>query len=112
MCMSQATPLAFVMLAVTAQAEPSHLPVQTVNQLKIAYLDCDRRASAALFDFGDAADCSMVHEQLKQRGFGGDWNRMFAWWNSERVAAEKARRRDADLSPHGAASLEAQVHRR
>lgn len=94
----QAIPLAFVMIAVAAQAEPGHLTVQTIDQLKTIYLDCDRRASVAMLDFGDAANCSMTHEELKQRGFGGDWNRMLAWWKSERVAAERARRREADVS--------------
>jgi len=97
-----AMPLAFVVLAVAAQAERSQPTVQTIDQLKIAYLDCDRRASVAMLDFGDAANCSMVHEELKQRGFGGDWSRMFAWWKSAGVAAESARRREADVAPRAA----------
>jgi hypothetical protein len=94
----QAIPLAFVMIAVVTQAEPGHVTVQTIDQLKSTYIDCDRRASVAMLDFGDAANCSMAHEELKQRGFGGDWNRMLAWWQSEQVATERARRREADVS--------------
>lgn len=92
----QAIPLAFALLAVAAHAEPGPLTGQTIDQLKATYLDCDRRASIAMLDFGDAASCSLVHEELRQRGFGGDWNRMLAWWKSQRAAAEKERRRAAD----------------
>ena len=93
----QAIPLAFVMIAVAAQAEPGHLTVQTIDQLKTTYLDCDRRASVEMLDFADAADCSRAHEELKRRGFGGDWNRMLAWWKSQRIAAEKERRREVGV---------------
>lgn len=93
---SQAIPLAFAMLAIAAQAAPGHLPVQTIDQLKTSYLDCERRASVAMLDIGDAANCSVAHEELMQRGFGGDWNRMLAWWKSQRAAAEKERWRAAD----------------
>ena len=99
-----AMPLAFVVFAVVAQAERSQLKGQTIDQLKIAYLDCDRRASVAMLDFADAANCSMVHEELKQRGFGGDWSRMLAWWKSAGVAAQSAHRREADVAA-GAAPM-------
>jgi hypothetical protein len=46
-----------------------------------------------LLGFGDAAACSRVHEELKQRGFGGDWGRMLAWWKSQSAASEIARQR-------------------
>jgi hypothetical protein len=68
-----------------------HLNAVTIDQLKLAYLECDRRASDALLDFSDAVHCSTIHEVLKQRGFGGDFRRMLAWWKSEKIAAATLR---------------------
>jgi hypothetical protein len=85
--------LAFVVITVAARTEPGPPNAPTVDQLKLAYLDCDRRASVGLLGFGDAAACSRVHEELKQRGFGGDWGRMLAWWKSQSAASEIARQR-------------------
>ena len=95
-----ALPLAFFAFAVAAQPQPERgqANLQTIDQLKIAYLECDRRASASILDFEDATTCSRVHEELKRRGFGNDWTRMLAWWNAEKVASERGRRRETDVS--------------
>lgn len=77
---------------VTVGTEPvgpnrSDLNAATIDQLKLAYLECDWRASDALLDPSDAVYCSTIQEVLKQRGFGGDFDRMLAWWESEKIAA-------------------------
>ena len=73
----------------SAAARPNHthLDATSIAQLKLAYLECDRRSTNRLLDFHDAAQCSMIHEALKERGFGGDFGRMLAWWKAEKVAA-------------------------
>jgi len=93
-----ALPLALAMVtAVAAPPDRSHLAAVTVDELKVAYLECDRRASHALLDVADAAHCSMVFEELKQRAFGGDWNRLLAWWRAQQLA--QAQRGRAPLIP-------------
>ena len=60
------------------------------DQLKSAYLDCDRAASGGLVGSVEAARCSMVHEELKERVFGGDFDRLVAWWRAQRETGRKA----------------------
>ena len=81
--------LAVVSTASTAQPDRSHLAALTVDELKPMYLDCNRRAGQTLLGAGEAADCSMVAEELKQRGFGGDFGRLLAWWQAQRRADAK-----------------------
>jgi hypothetical protein len=81
--------LAVVSTASTAQPDRSHLAALTVDELKHMYLDCNRRAGQTLLGAGEAADCSMVAEELKQRGFGGDFGRLLAWWQAQRRAEAK-----------------------
>ena len=81
--------LAVVSTASTAQPDRSHLAALTVDELKYMYLDCNRRAAQTLLGAGEAADCSMVAEELKQRGFGGDFGRLLAWWQAQRRAEAK-----------------------
>lgn len=88
-----------VLLAVAATAhaasDGSGPAVLTADQLKSAYLDCDRRATTAFLDAGDAANCSLVYEELKQRVFAGDFDRLLAWWQSQRGADLNAKSRIA-----------------
>ena len=58
----------------------------TPDRLKSAYLDCERGAATGFLDAGDAANCSAVYEELKQLVFGGDFDRLLAWWHSQRGA--------------------------
>jgi len=80
--------------AASAATRPSHsqLDTATVDQLKRTYLECEKGATERMLDSGEAALCSMVHEALKERGFGGDFERMLAWWRSERSAVATAPR--------------------
>ena len=76
--------LAVVSTASTAQTDRSHLAAVTVDELKLMYLECDRRAGQTLLGSSEAAHCSMVFEELKQRGFGGDFRHLLAWWQAQR----------------------------
>jgi hypothetical protein len=75
---------------VTAPAATPPFSRATPEQLKSTYLQCERLAQATPLDFGTAAHCSMVYEELKQRVFAGDFDRLLAWWRQESkaVAAE------------------------
>lgn len=73
-----------------AASERSGLAALTAEELKSAYLECDRLATATFLDGGGAAICSEVHEELKQRLFEGDFQRLLEWWQAQRTAARKA----------------------
>jgi hypothetical protein len=77
---------AFVSTASTAQPDRSHLAALTVDELKLMYLECDRHARQTMLDSAEAAHCSMAYEELKQRGFGGDFGRLLAWWQAQQRA--------------------------
>lgn len=81
--------LAVVSGASTAQPDRSHLARLTVDELKLMYLECNRRAGQTLIGAAEAADCSMAAEELKQRGFGGDFGPLLAWWQAQRHADAK-----------------------
>lgn len=91
--------LAVVSTASTAQPDRSYLAARTVDELKLMYLECDRRAGQTLLGAAEAAHCSMAAEELKQRGFGGDFGRLVAWWQAQRRA-------DAKPSAQGALRIE------
>jgi hypothetical protein len=79
--------LAVAGLAAQAQPDRSDLHPVPVDQLKNMYLQCERQASSSALDAGDAADCSMVSEELLARAFDGDFSRLLQWWRTERAAA-------------------------
>jgi len=89
----------------TATAAPGHaapersgLAALTAEELKSAYLDCERLAAATFLDAGGAAICSMVHEELKQRLFEGDFQRLLDWWQAHRIAPRTA---EGEIVPTG-----------
>jgi len=75
-----------------AHAQPASLSdaafAQTLNaaQLERLYLLCDRASSRGRLATHQAMQCSIVQEELKQRVFGGDFERMLAWWRQQRDA--------------------------
>jgi hypothetical protein len=75
-----------VSTASTAQTDRSHFAALTVDELKLTHLECDRRACQTLLGAAEAAHCSMGFEELKQRGFRGDFDRLLAWWQAQRRA--------------------------
>jgi hypothetical protein len=83
-------------LGSNARAQPSSGSRATVGgevrSLKAAYLRCERAAIERLLGPGDAANCSVIYEELLEVGFGGDFKRLLAWWRAERVAAARRER--------------------
>jgi len=71
---------------VVARADRAQPGAATIEQLKRAYLQCDHYATKGLLSQGDAAQCSSIHEALKARAFDGDFDRMLAWWKSNKVS--------------------------
>lgn len=63
-----------------------------VRSLKAVYLRCDRAATERLLSMGEAANCSVIYEELLRVGFGGDFKRLLAWWHAERVAEARGER--------------------
>jgi hypothetical protein len=61
----------------------------TAAQLKQIYLACDRASSSTRLSVQEAMKCSVVSEELKQREFGGDFERMLAWWRTQRQKDEE-----------------------
>jgi hypothetical protein len=83
--------------AAPARSAPNALAAKpldgaTADELKAAYLHCDRLARTEEFDGAAAAACSVVYEALKARVFGGDTERVIAWMQQQRAAAGDARR--------------------
>jgi hypothetical protein len=56
-------------------------------ELKRVYLACDSSATSGRLDFSDAIQCSFVAEELKQRVFEGDFDKLLAWWRVHRYRA-------------------------
>jgi hypothetical protein len=79
--------LAGAAMAAHAQPDRSALHLVPVDQLKAMYLGCERTASYGVLDGGDAANCSLVSEELLSRAFGGDFSRLLQWWREERASA-------------------------
>ena len=67
-----------------------HLASVSVEALQHTYLECDRAATHTLLDLGSAAHCSMVGEELKHRVFGGDFERLIAWWREHKTVGVEA----------------------
>jgi hypothetical protein len=76
--------LAGASLASQAQPDRSSLRLVPVDQLKAMYLRCERTAGWGLLEPGDAAECSMVGEELLGRAFDGDFSRLLQWWREAR----------------------------
>jgi len=77
--------VALVSVAAYAQLpDRTHLRAVSVAELKANYLECEQLASSALLDFSTAVECSMVSEELLDRGFGGSFKQLLEWWRSAR----------------------------
>jgi hypothetical protein len=77
--------------------ESSSAKTLSADDLKRMYLACDLSASTTGLPMSDVMRCSMVSEELKQRVFGNDFDRLLAWWRihrrdpRERVSTADAR---------------------
>ena len=60
-------------------------------QLERLFWDCDAYSMQHVLSSGEAALCSMAHEEFGRRRFDGDFGRLLDWWRA-RKADEHARR--------------------
>lgn len=60
----------------------------TTAELKRLYLACDFHASASRLSTSDVMHCSILSEELKNRVFGGDLDRLLVWWRTQRLLQE------------------------
>lgn len=62
----------------------------SIEQLKRFYLWCGRAAVAGQLDNGAIMQCSIFYEALKERAFGGDFERLLAWSRENSGAGARA----------------------
>lgn len=76
--MACGAPLALC-LCLAVPGEAGDARQMSINALKRAYLDCERRALLDRIPTEDIARCSALYETLKQRAFDGDWIALWQW---------------------------------
>lgn len=59
-----------------------------IDALKATYLACDRASTQRRLDADEVVACSTASEQLLKLGFGGDFDRLLAWWRGAKGQAE------------------------
>jgi hypothetical protein len=77
-------PLAHGQAQPTGRSEKDLPPAE----LKRVYLACESAASISRLTMTDVMRCSKVAEELKQRVFDGDVDKLHAWWRANRPAVE------------------------
>jgi len=56
---------------------------ETVANLKISYLSCERAANSGRLASADIMQCSVIYEELKRRAFDNDFEKLNAWVRSQ-----------------------------
>lgn len=51
----------------------------SIDELKRAYLSCDRAAMGGQLRGAGTMQCSIIYEELKQRAFSGDFEKLLVW---------------------------------
>ena len=67
------------------RAEPTRLTHLAVEELKRAYLWCNSAAAMGRLRTVDIAQCSVLYEDLKNRAFQGDFERLLAWSRAQQL---------------------------
>ena len=80
-------PLALSASMAFAQPGTGDFASTPVHEFKQAYLACEHAASRDRLDFGTAAVCSLIGEELLKRAFDGSFERLLAWWRANKDAA-------------------------
>lgn len=61
------------------QSDGGKQETPSIDELKRAYLSCDRAAMSGQLHGAGAMQCSIIYEELKRRAFGGDFERLLVW---------------------------------
>ena len=72
-----------------AQALRDDLKHVSVEDLKRGYLACHQASMRRMLDMGETMQCSVIYEALKQRAFGGDFERLLAWTRAQAPATAR-----------------------
>jgi len=62
-----------------------------IDELKRVYLSCDRAAISGRLSIAGIMYCSIVYEELKRRGFDGDFDKLLAWSTAQPSARNTGR---------------------
>jgi hypothetical protein len=83
--------LCTALASVTAQgkSERSNEKQLSIAELKTIYLECDRGAMSGRLGSSEITACSMIYEELKQRAFGGDFEKFLAWSQAQNTNAAR-----------------------
>lgn len=76
--------------ALTSVAMPRELSTASSEQLRAAYLECDRVTATASVAPEYMSACAEIGSALMHRDFGGDFQRQIDWWRSVRGPARLA----------------------
>jgi hypothetical protein len=76
-------------LATLAQANP--LTTLSDEALEARFWACDVASTHTVLSAAEGAQCVRWQDELKQRRFGGDFERLLAWWRTHK-AEQHARR--------------------
>lgn len=69
-----------------ASANESHrIASMPIEELKGIYLACEQAATASRLNGDDVMYCSMVYVELKAKAFGGEFRRIRAWLDREKM---------------------------
>ena len=82
-----------------ALLECDEIPTATSAQLRATYLECDRRSSMSVMDLDFMIRCQKVGDALKERDFGGDFERQLQWWRAARDSYRSAE--ETPVAPTG-----------
>ena len=79
--------VALMLIALSApiahSRSPSGEPMDvSIDEMKRMYLWCDRAAISGQLNTDGIMQCSIVYEELKRRAFGGDFDKMLAWFKA------------------------------
>jgi hypothetical protein len=66
------------------------MPELSIDDLERTFWACDYAAPSGLVDMRAAIPCGLANEDLKQRKFGGDFDKLLAWWQQNKAAQHAA----------------------
>ena len=94
-----ALPLAFAFHAHVRADVRDAVAAASARQLEHVYLRCAEVSSKQVMDGSTASHCSLVADALRDRVFGGDFERMLRWWHATRDAGGSDPEGGAAIAP-------------
>ncbi len=70
-------------------APASESPAPNVGELEKAFWACDYIATTRGVLAAPVVTCRYVTDELQKEKFGGDYDRMLAWWRQNKVAEHR-----------------------